>query len=206
MIGQRFERIMVLARAGRGKNGKHYYLCLCDCGQFSTSRGDHLRLGKTLSCGCLGRERLRISLIKHGRCIGAEAKKQYDKERSAAPKVRAFLSQYRKTDRHKNWFKAYTKSESYKTAQRNHRHRKRTAERAGFVSKNEWAALLEASGFSCRYCGKTGCEITMDHLIPVSKGGKHCITNIAPACRSCNSGKNAISAIDYLSKKGTVFL
>jgi 5-methylcytosine-specific restriction endonuclease McrA len=40
----------------------------------------------------------------------------------------------------------------------------------------------------CFYCGGLG-RIEADHLIPVSKGGRHSIGNLVPACRSCNASK-----------------
>lgn len=30
-----------------------------------------------------------------------------------------------------------------------------------------------------------------DHYMPLAKGGKHCVSNLVPACRSCNCSKNA---------------
>lgn len=40
----------------------------------------------------------------------------------------------------------------------------------------------------CFYCGKTG-KITLDHIIPISKGGSHGVGNLVGACNSCNSSK-----------------
>ena len=40
----------------------------------------------------------------------------------------------------------------------------------------------------CAYCGATE-NITIDHIIPLSRGGKHEAKNLAPACYSCNSSK-----------------
>jgi 5-methylcytosine-specific restriction endonuclease McrA len=31
----------------------------------------------------------------------------------------------------------------------------------------------------------------MDHILALSKGGEHCATNIAPACKPCNSKKGS---------------
>ena len=42
----------------------------------------------------------------------------------------------------------------------------------------------------CRYCGATE-NITVDHVVPLSRGGKHEQANLAPACSSCNSSKGA---------------
>lgn len=41
----------------------------------------------------------------------------------------------------------------------------------------------------CDYCGATE-NITIDHVVPLSRGGKHEADNLAPACLSCNSSKN----------------
>lgn len=42
----------------------------------------------------------------------------------------------------------------------------------------------------CTYCGATK-NITVDHIVPLSRGGKHEQANLAPACFSCNSSKGA---------------
>lgn len=43
----------------------------------------------------------------------------------------------------------------------------------------------------CGYCGRfcRGDAATMDHIIPVSKGGSHSWTNVVCACRKCNNHK-----------------
>ena len=48
----------------------------------------------------------------------------------------------------------------------------------------------------CLCCGKIDVALTMDHVIPLSKGGEHNISNIQPLCGICNSKKNT-KAIDY---------
>lgn len=41
----------------------------------------------------------------------------------------------------------------------------------------------------CVYCGS--CEnIEVDHVVPLSRGGKHEIQNLVPACQSCNRSKH----------------
>jgi 5-methylcytosine-specific restriction endonuclease McrA len=43
----------------------------------------------------------------------------------------------------------------------------------------------------CFYCKKTDVKLTLDHIIPVVKGGRHSIGNLVFACQSCNSSKGA---------------
>ncbi len=47
--------------------------------------------------------------------------------------------------------------------------------------------VLDYYGTDCVYCGEpfTG----FDHLQPLSRGGLHEAENLAPCCKSCNSGK-----------------
>lgn len=40
----------------------------------------------------------------------------------------------------------------------------------------------------CQYCGKTK-ELTIDHVLPKSRGGKSTWTNLVAACKKCNSLK-----------------
>ena len=51
-----------------------------------------------------------------------------------------------------------------------------------------WQAILERDNHRCIYCGSTE-DLQMDHIIPVSKGGRDTITNVAVACATCNHKK-----------------
>ena len=58
---------------------------------------------------------------------------------------------------------------------------------------------LDASD-ACCYCGSQS-NLTLDHLIPQFKGGKHSADNLVVACRSCNSSKNALDLMEWMAKK-----
>lgn len=67
-------------------------------------------------------------------------------------------------------------------------HRKRA--NGGQLTQTEWEAIKALYGFRCAYCGiKPKRYLSMDHIIPVSAGGRHDADNVVPACRSCNSRK-----------------
>jgi 5-methylcytosine-specific restriction endonuclease McrA len=42
---------------------------------------------------------------------------------------------------------------------------------------------------TCQYCGTHARDLTLDHVIPRSKGGKHTWENLVSACRTCNHRK-----------------
>ena len=48
--------------------------------------------------------------------------------------------------------------------------------------------VLRRDHYSCQYCGSTK-NLTLDHVIPRSKGGKHTWDNVVTACSKCNARK-----------------
>lgn len=50
-------------------------------------------------------------------------------------------------------------------------------------------AELMANNPACTYCGQPGS--TLDHVVPLARGGRHSIENLTVACVSCNSSKGA---------------
>jgi 5-methylcytosine-specific restriction endonuclease McrA len=63
-----------------------------------------------------------------------------------------------------------------------------------------WHAIIDAYEGRCAYCAKRS-ALTMDHVIPVSKGGHHTLDNVVPACRPCNSSKSARDMEDWLDRR-----
>jgi 5-methylcytosine-specific restriction endonuclease McrA len=56
------------------------------------------------------------------------------------------------------------------------------------LTDDQWSALKIAWG-GCAYCGATDKPLQRDCVLPVSRGGRYTLDNIAPACRSCNTSK-----------------
>ncbi|WP_448562480.1 HNH endonuclease [Trichothermofontia sp.] len=49
--------------------------------------------------------------------------------------------------------------------------------------------ILHRDGHSCQYCGYAGEELTLDHVVPRSRGGGDTWENIVTACVRCNVKK-----------------
>ena len=64
--------------------------------------------------------------------------------------------------------------------------------RARQLRKTRWWRKKCANG-RCHYCGKYvgSANLTMDHLIPLSKGGRSIRANLVPVCKDCNNKKKA---------------
>jgi hypothetical protein len=73
--------------------------------------------------------------------------------------------------------------------------RRRKSERQLF-SHDDWQSILRQYHLSCAYCG-CGVNLTMDHVVPLIRGGRHSVGNIIPACRSCNSSKGGKFIIEW---------
>jgi len=65
------------------------------------------------------------------------------------------------------------------------------------LTEEEWFFILWSHRYRCLCCGSED-DITMDHIIPLSKGGTHSMENIQPLCLSCNSRKGT-KFTDYRS-------
>ena len=57
--------------------------------------------------------------------------------------------------------------------------------RVPFSKKN----VLVRDGFKCAYCGKESRRLTIDHVVPKSRGGKTIFENCVSSCKPCNNKK-----------------
>ena len=75
---------------------------------------------------------------------------------------------------------------------------KREKARARKLRDSPWWKRKRASG-RCHYCGRTfkPAELTMDHLIPVVRGGRSVKENLVPACKECNNEKKYLLPAEW---------
>ena len=63
---------------------------------------------------------------------------------------------------------------------------------------NWWQAQIQKG--VCHYCGRKfpPSELTMDHVVPLSRGGRSTKGNIVPCCKECNNGKKYTMPVDEI--------
>ena len=71
------------------------------------------------------------------------------------------------------------------------------------ITLKSWLTLVEHHEWKCAYCGSKQ-KLTIDHVVPLSKGGTHTLGNVLPACHSCNSSKQTKSLQDWLPTRNPV--
>jgi 5-methylcytosine-specific restriction protein A len=75
---------------------------------------------------------------------------------------------------------------------------RREKEKARRLRQSGWWMRKIQKG-ECHYCHrKVGRDsLTMDHVLPLSRGGKSRKGNIVPACKQCNSKKKYLLPIEW---------
>jgi len=68
------------------------------------------------------------------------------------------------------------------------------------LTSTEWLAILAEADGHCAYCDKEA-KLTLDHVIPLSKGGRHSKDNVVPACGHCNSSKGNKTLEEWNAKR-----
>lgn len=110
---------------------------------------------------------------------------------SEARRVRDDRARYLKErDRRISYAKAYALDNPW-VGQATKRKRRALVRANGSFSftSADWKRCVDIADSRCFYCDEQGL-MTMDHVVPVTRGGTHGAGNIVPACISCNASKN----------------
>ncbi|MFA5376392.1 MAG: HNH endonuclease [Dehalococcoidia bacterium] len=108
--------------------------------------------------------------------------------RKAHPeRIKEYTRRYHES--HPNNYRNWQKANADICRANNHRRRARFTEVENTLTVKEWQIIKDTYKHKCVYCGKKLKNLTMDHVIPISKGGGHTKENVVPACKSCNSRK-----------------
>jgi 5-methylcytosine-specific restriction endonuclease McrA len=70
------------------------------------------------------------------------------------------------------------------------------------VRQSQWWQAKVGGGV-CHYCGGKfpPKDLTMDHIVPISRGGKSNKGNLVPACKSCNSNKKYYTPAEIILRE-----
>ena len=76
---------------------------------------------------------------------------------------------------------------------------RREREKARELRKTDWWRAQIAPGV-CHYCGRKvgSANLTLDHVIPVARGGRSTRGNCVPCCKDCNNRKRALTPAEQI--------
>ena len=101
-------------------------------------------------------------------------------------------------ERKKNYDKEYFSSETGKLVIANSVHKRRAQKLSSCdntITSQSLEELKKSQEYLCKYCGcaldfSAKGTVHLDHVIPLSKGGAHSISNVVWSCSSCNLRKS----------------
>jgi 5-methylcytosine-specific restriction endonuclease McrA len=75
---------------------------------------------------------------------------------------------------------------------------RREKAKARELRKSRWWQNILAAG-RCDYCGRATpkAELTMDHRVPLTRGGKSSKGNLAACCKECNNRKKNLLPLEW---------
>ncbi len=164
-----------LARVGLGRRKEEYEKnkgeSSASCKQYYQEHKDEIK------------KRVRDRRKNNLELVKAEERKKYHKfKHITKEKRKEYFAEYHPKYKHSK--------RGLETAKRsNHKRRARIIGNGGSYTKEELALLREAFRGICPLCEKKA-KLTIDHIVPLSKGGTNDIENIQLLCLSCNIKKS----------------
>ncbi len=75
---------------------------------------------------------------------------------------------------------------------------KRERDKARVLRKTRWWKQRLARG-NCHYCDRrfSADELTMDHIVPIIRGGRTTKGNVAAVCKECNNKKKYLLPMEW---------
>lgn len=82
---------------------------------------------------------------------------------------------------------------------------KKEKERARQLRGSPWWKRQKSKGL-CHYCGGRfkSTELTMDHIVPIIRGGRSVKGNVVPCCKACNTDKKAQLLMEWDTYRNSV--
>lgn len=75
---------------------------------------------------------------------------------------------------------------------------KRERQKARDLRGSQWWKRRRSQGI-CHYCNNRfpPKELTMDHLVPIARGGRSVKSNVVPCCKECNTKKRQLLPLEW---------
>ena len=70
------------------------------------------------------------------------------------------------------------------------------------LRQSQWWKEKTAKGI-CHYCGGSfgPTSLTMDHIVPIARGGKSIKGNVVPSCKRCNTNKKYYTPAEIIMRE-----
>lgn len=141
------------------------------------------------------RDRVKSRNFCSQKCVGLSLRKEGARWRDP-DQVREYMRKYVQKNREKH----NERSRAWNAANREQKAATRRAYRAGGSSADftadDWESMKSQYNDRCLCCGRDDVSLSVDHIVPVAKGGEHVWDNIQPLCMDCNRRKGT-QVIDY---------
>lgn len=156
--------------------------------------------------------------VHNNGCVQCERESQIKRRASDGGKHRAYMAKYHseKLDIRREYERKYraVNLELVRARDRDYwrrnpdkkqakRHRRRALEQncEASLTSADIEQLRSERGKKCAVCGVKG-KMTLDHIIPLSRGGSHVARNVQFLCFSCNAGKRNRPMEDFARTRG----
>jgi 5-methylcytosine-specific restriction endonuclease McrA len=161
------------------------------------SRGKRRSLPETTHCRCCGVEFVRTNPKQEycsNTCRARAQGRRHVRNEGDRRRAREWAREHRDANRlrEREWARRNPDLRRAKA----HRRRARDASANGFWTQDEWLALVAAHWNACAYCGRF-VQLTVDHRVPLARGGSNWIWNLLPACGRCNRRKSSRTEREY---------
>jgi 5-methylcytosine-specific restriction endonuclease McrA len=168
------------------------------------NRSAAIAAGETLFVGspCLrGHDGLRW--VASYACVECGKDQGKVKKKSAYDRAYRAKDPERWNERARKWVKANPEKRRAITFSYDARRRAQEKQGDSTAAIRKW---IKSAPKVCHWCGiKCAKEYHVDHYEPLSKGGKHVVTNLVIACPGCNLKKNAKDPYEFAATVGRLF-
>jgi 5-methylcytosine-specific restriction endonuclease McrA len=98
-------------------------------------------------------------------------------------------------DNRKSYMLRWARENKHKIKEYHHKRRKLLD--AGDLTSEQIKELFTRHPY-CEYCGSES-NLSLEHIIPLSRGGQNTLTNVTVSCKSCNSSKGTKLVEEWLN-------